>query len=227
MCGVANGPCCANNTCNGGLTCDDGECTACGGPGQPCCPNRACSAGGCCVGAGTDAECVAANAVCPLQGPGNAGMCTNGRCGGCGAAGQRCCDGQLCYDAGNACVSGMCQACGGAMQPACPGNSCSAGHCLNDDAVCVPVGAQCGGSAGTCTANGSCMMGNTTCGGLNQICCEIGQTNTPRFCAQSGTRCNGFGANARCVACGEMGQPCCEDSSCKTGTCGGFPQTCR
>jgi hypothetical protein len=154
-------------------------------------------------------------------------MCAAGKCAGCGAAGQACCDGNQCYEAGQSCIAGKCGVCGMPGMPSCGGNVCPAGHCLNSDQACVAPGTMCGGMAGMCNANGSCVNGAVACGTLGQACCEIGQTNVPRFCSQSGTTCNGFGNAAKCEACGGMGQPCCENDSCAVGTCGGLPQLCR
>ena len=78
-----------------------------------------------------------------------------------------------------------------------------------------------------CQASGSCLNGAVACGALGQTCCEIGQTNVPRFCSQPGTTCDGLGAMAKCAACGEIGQLCCENDTCKTGTCDGFPARCQ
>jgi hypothetical protein len=226
-CGGPGGPCCPGNVCNGNQQCEDDECVPCGGPDQPCCANRVCNNGGCCLGEGVG-ECVGAGDICIQPGP-NGGTCMAGKCSQCGNAGQDCCTGDVCYDAGRACLNGNCLPCGGPNQPACKGRVCNADLCVDDDGTCLPQGAFCGQQSGRCMPGGSCMNGNIACGGINLPCC--GATSPPLgvFCSHPSTICLGLGAARRCVQCGEMGQPCCEDDVCRAGACGGLlgNRTCR
>jgi hypothetical protein len=236
-CGTAlNQPCCQGNVCSGaGLACNGDRCEACGGPNQRCCPNRTCAGDSCCVREGNDDVCLTAGDSCPMQGPGNAGTCMAGHCSGCGGTNQPCCNGDLCYQAGQACVAGRCGACGGLGQAACPGNACTGG-CLNGDAVCIAVGGDCGQNSGTCTAGGACNRGGESCGGLDEPCCGISMPPAGAFCSKPGTTCTapgqGQGQGRHCVECGGLGQPCCDQEECHAGTCrpgGGFGgvRTCR
>lgn len=79
----------------------------------------------------------------------------------CGGAGQTCCSGRQCNQAGYACnANNICRVCGGSGNICCSDGSCSAGL--------------------ACTG-GRC----ASCGGVNQPCCASGQQ-----CNQAGLACN-------------------------------------
>ena len=116
-CGASGQTCCANDTCNSGLSCSSSTCqasTACGDSGQACCANDSCNAGlSCSDGAcQASASCGASGQACCSGSTCNAGLtCSGGKCqasASCGASGQACCIGSTC-NAGLACSGGKCQ----------------------------------------------------------------------------------------------------------------------
>lgn len=71
-CGGINQPCCTNDACSTGGTCDNGTCVACGAVGQPCCGNQ-CSGALSCISGACDVACtsplVAKQGACILPAP--------------------------------------------------------------------------------------------------------------------------------------------------------------
>jgi hypothetical protein len=68
--------------------------------------------------------------------------------------------------------------------------------------------------------------GSTTCGALDQPCCEQRTCDAPDLVCNAG----GTGGGATCVACGGDGEPCCEGDVCtapNTTCVGGRGGTCR
>jgi len=93
------------------------------------------------------------------------------------------------------------------LVPCGPGNTCADGGCCFFGA-CRKNGETCGestevGSVKGMCSSGSCVNGDSTCGGLDQACCLPGAQ-----CSAPGTIC-GL-ANNKCIACGGEGQECCK-----------------
>lgn len=110
QCGVANGPCCAGDTCGTGLVCDtDKTCRPCGTAAQICCQK-----GG--------------KPVCD-----DGFLCqSDNHCAHCGAGGEVCCDGRKC--ASGSCIrsgdaEGCQNDCGAQGQPCCKVADCPNGQC--------------------------------------------------------------------------------------------------
>jgi hypothetical protein len=185
----------------------------CGGPGQPCCGGTSCRDNGCCATAsGGVARCVANGSACRTSDDESAGMCSNGKCAGCGSAlNQPCCQGNVCSGAGLTCNDDRCAACGGPNQACCPNRTCSADSCCvrqGGDDVCIRAGETCPlqgpGNGGTCAAN-RC----SGCGGANQPCCNGG------LCSEAGQAC----VSGRCSSCGGLNQPACPGNACNNPGC--------
>src|SRR5260370_17557275 len=191
----------------------------CGSRGEPCCLGAACSGGACCV----DRTCFGAGVPwCH-----SLGACTNGSCGACGAAGQRCCDGVPtpscssgpecagCTAANAMCPSAQsgatCVACGGDGQPCCSGRTCAGKYSL-----CRP----------SIDTNGTC---TSRCGQVGQDCCSNDFSNESSLACRNGAVCLwqttvrqttttgsicvdpsacGY-SNGKCATCGVAGTPCC------------------
>jgi hypothetical protein len=97
--------------------------------------------------------------------------------------------------------------------PCGPGNMCADGGCCFFGA-CRKNGDTCGestevGSVKGMCSNGTCINGDSECGGLDQACCIPAAQ-----CSAPGTIC-GL-ANNKCIACGEEGQECCKYGPCKS-----------
>jgi hypothetical protein len=188
-------------------------CRPCGGPDQRCCDGDRCQAGGCCL----SSRCVASGDRC-VTSAGEFGLCGDGRCDGCGAAGEQCCPTRPACNDGAVCASGrttrICQLCGGPGQPCCTDRSCADGFCCDGTRTCIAPGQSCSDGGGICEA-GVC----GDCGGLGQPCCGSAKS----WCSQSDTTCVG----QICVGCGAAGERCCADRQC-TGDliCLGAPASC-
>lgn len=123
---------------------------------------------------------------------------TDGVCVSCGAApGQLCCGTTTANDTTPPCDIGMicekatktCASCGSKVgMPCCDGGKCSQGL------VCDPVG------TGLCISCGN---------GANEPCCP------PDDSCQHGFQCDKSAKPPTCIACGTVGNPCCEDPASK------------
>lgn len=146
----------------------------------------------------------------------------------CGGPGQRCCVGdsctgggccveQACVADGTACGSlgqcskGSCGGCGGVGQPCCA---------MIHTESCSGVTANCGG----CTAPGTMCPSNKpgdtciTCGAEGQNCCVNDCVDKFAYC-ESFNGVSSFDTNKCSSACGNPGQPCCQNNSCRDGGC--------
>jgi hypothetical protein len=199
-----------------------GSAMGCGVPGTRCCHAQACSNDGCCV----RGICVAAGRQCRVA----AGVCSAGHCGGCGGAGQPCCQddaapasgGSFCTQGGTTCVptafgKSVCTPCGRAPGAAC----CSDNGCLGA-LICGGTGlCQACGQPGQdccsdhpCAGEGCCVAGR---------CVELAQT-----CDSFAPTTQGTCTGGRCSRCGGEDQPCCAGSGgCREGLCtGGICRRC-
>jgi hypothetical protein len=107
----------------------------CGVAGGPCCANNTCEGNGCCIytyqSPAYQSLCTAAAAVCGTSPAGTCSASTPASCGTCGALSQPCCyttNGYYVCSAPNTYCSsqsstGVCQACGGMGQPCCGASS--------------------------------------------------------------------------------------------------------
>jgi hypothetical protein len=126
--------------------------------------------------------------------------------------------------------------CDGPLPTSCGfGGPCDDGGCCVAG-ICVPQGVHCANNLGVC-AEGSC----SGCGAVGQPCCQAdifayscnldppgdegwyfgpGCTDTQALCACAGPQ-TGF-----CMACGDVGQPCCWGSACGDSLVCGSDGTC-
>jgi len=159
MCGT-NGAACADCTALGGacgLTTSQGEACAqaCGGAGQPCCATDPIGAGGTYpwdyCHAGYTYICCDIDAGLTCGGGGTPWLC------GCGASGQRCCNGYVC-NGGSVCTkNGACEStCGGANDLCCV-DSQGNGTCTAAHMTCGGAGdpSRCGCTP-SCTSASAC-----------------------------------------------------------------------
>lgn len=166
-----------------------------------------------CTGA---ADCKALDDAC------NAGACVNGKCAKQPANDLAPCDdGMFCTDQ-ETCSGGVC---GGGTPHTCPSNDpCKLGSCNeatkacdflpgNDGAKCTPMNAC---FLGTCSA-GACANGMPVDCTFFDDACNTGACDPVKGCIQQprpdGTPC-------------DDGFFCTTNDSCKSGMCGGAPQTC-
>lgn len=197
-------------SCGGDSACDgEGHCELCGDRGQPCCGTVCldalmCGADGLCTtcseGVGCRLEdpchegvqrCEGATSTCEDQGVRAASSdCSGG------------CDGEQC-----ACsATGACEVCGVDGAPCCDGACADGAICNPETNVCFTC------SAGEeCAVTDVCALGLLTCGPPSS-CLEVGRQPRGHAC---GTDRACDGAND-CVACGALGEPCC-DTTCDTG----------
>lgn len=92
-CGGLNQPCCEGSTCaDSGARCFNDRCMTPGEPEGPCLANNACNGGCCVLGDDVQPACIGAGTMCPGPQGSPAGACeASGGCGGCGALSQACC----------------------------------------------------------------------------------------------------------------------------------------
>jgi hypothetical protein len=159
--------------------------------------------------------CIGSGQMC-MQGTQPFGMCTAGKCAGCGGPGEPCCPSSgtpgetrcndpttVCQDNGSGIGIGVCAKCGGPDQPCCANNTCASGGCCVRTGSspltgrCTAMGVMCpspGLPAGLCM-NGSC----GTCGAIGQPCC----TGYTSFCSAPGSTCTFAGGTMpMCTAIG-------------------------
>ena len=218
-----------DNDCDGVI--DDGASKSCG-------VGRSCVAGACacnaglmqCGGAGVGAcydlktdpnHCGRCNDSC-----GSGGVCTNGACSCPAATGTQCGMAQTCVDvktsqtncgmcgvdcpamAGQgqyqACLQGACTACGAENQ------ACCAGATVGFNQGCLQ-GLSCSATPGAAGAKCTCGAGSIKCG---DTCTNL--KTDEQHCGACGTACANNqvclakGDTAACVACGGVGQACCD-----------------
>jgi hypothetical protein len=146
---------------------------------------------------------------------------------GCGGPGQACCAANVC-NVGGCCVGGLCRGNGltCAAPPAQPGappvvglaGTCTNGSCQTTTGTsCGKVNEPCC-DLSTCTASqSSCLMGMTmcsACGGTGQPCCKPNGCLDGRACINGGV-----GRIGTCQTCGGMGEPCCGTGIAAQQTC--------
>jgi len=199
--------------------------TLCGLPGLvACAAGTACSNGGC--KDATTGLCVADGANGSTAGQ----VCASGTFKACGAAGQPCCEPQVC-GGGACCVNNTCVASGsgcGALTGTC--SESELGGC----GTCGGLGQPCCGTTGKspfCTGAGlKCYSGSCQhCGGPGQPCCDglvcLGKgCCISSKCVAPGGSCgtfNGSCAGGSCVGgsssynpCGGLGQQDCFSTHC-------------
>ncbi len=183
-------------------------CERCGGPGEGCCGSAvgqgaSCRDGGCCV----SYRCVADNEPC---GPRKLGLCTAGKCTGCGEIGQACCgdvDSPACHgSSGVTCIdlpagggtdrASQCQHCGVPGEPCCAEGACGDGGCCNLRVTGGIPSTTCVAPGGLCLNGASCAQQSCgTCGGEGQPCCSISGDDVDAFCTAPSLNCSSRDGN--------------------------------
>ena len=173
----------------------------CGACNHACASGQVCFKGACCTPktcanypgqCGSLSDTCGGTISCTCPSP---QVCTSGTCCTPNCAGPNC---------GPDGCGGTCGSC--ALNIVCCNGSCCAADnevCCND--TCVARGDLCSNTGGTVCCdptttccNGSCVTTSTLCGSGGATCCS------------SGTVCQ----NGNCVACGDIGQPCCTGGTC-------------
>jgi hypothetical protein len=241
--------CAAGTVCGPASTCQN-----CGGVGNLCCAGQSCGNGLVCGSMGTcanpcgDGVCEASRGetctTCAVDcGCGAGKHCQADACLACGGGGAVCCDGNLCNSGfmcgsqgtctpANTCGNGVCESARGETCTTCPADcgcpmqqTCVAGACQ-----------ACGAAAGElCCGQGVCGTGLECSNGHCALACGNGacESNSGETCSTCAADCacnaSSLCANGRCAACGDQGEPCCANQTCRNGdTCEGGKcvQTC-